>query len=1059
MKPVKLIMSAFGPYARTMPEIDFTRFDEKGLFLISGDTGAGKTTIFDAICFALYGTTSMTYRKKNLRSEYAKPETPSFVDFYFSHRGHDYHVKRTPSYEREKQRGEGVIEVKETVTLYKDAEVPTEGLTKVNEEIVKLLGVNEAQFKQIAMISQGEFWKLLNADTDERTAILRTVFRTESYKTIEYKLKERMDRALRLNDEHKLSILQYLDDAEADGEDETSAAFRALRDKIDRAKGIWNTEELLSAVNGVIEIDEAKLGQLSEKVSDCEKRFGESSTTLANAELNNSFIARRDELAKQKVLLEEKKSEFEERALKLDRRRSATHFVKPVYDSWAEKDKNVKDTLEAIGAKEEALRTAREDAERANGRFKTLKGRKPEAEALKKKAERIGEEEPKYKERAACREKLESLEKKREALKKRMPEIAAEEEKLRERIASLKDTVALLKDKPREADEYKRTEADIKALAGKINRIGSEMLTKRDRMKEELTKAQEDFGKALEAFEKAEREWLEKGRIRDCNMAGLLARELKEGEACPVCGSVHHPKPAELTESAVSDGEFKALQEKKDELLKEKDEQKLKANSGKTALSEFEDRIAESITDCLRDPVIMDERQSEELDELISFLNEAKAVGNEKYKVNAAALKQAEADKTRLTEAEAALEKASGEEAVALNEEKEKVTGEITLTETAYAEASATLKAFRELSFADAEEAKSERLKAEKAASDIEEEIEKADETRKQAEHMLATLEGEAGTLKNSLSKLTEDTNKALRDLNESLEKYGFSDAADMLCLVASEEALKQETEEIDRYKQEVMNNGTQLEQAEKDAKGREKIDIVSLKLLCEEQQEAVRTIRNEENNLKNRISGNRKALSGIEGHKEGFEASQKDYNVSRRLYNLVKGTSGKGKITLEQYIQAAGFDGILMAANRRLGPMSDGQFELYRQEESLGKRSNTFLDLEVLDHYTGHKRPVGNLSGGESFKASLSLALGLSDTVSSSLGGIRMDALFVDEGFGTLDKRSIENAMDILLNLSTANKLVGVISHREELIENIPQQIKVRKTKEGSSFTVDTGA
>jgi exonuclease SbcC len=138
---------------------------------------------------------------------------------------------------------------------------------------------------------------------------------------------------------------------------------------------------------------------------------------------------------------------------------------------------------------------------------------------------------------------------------------------------------------------------------------------------------------------------------------------------------------------------------------------------------------------------------------------------------------------------------------------------------------------------------------------------------------------------------------------------------------------------------------------------------------------------------------------------------------------------------------------------------MSDGQFELYRQEESLGKRSNTFLDLEVLDHYTGHRRPVGNLSGGESFKASLSLALGLSDTVSSSLGGIQMDALFVDEGFGTLDKRSIENALDILLHLSTANKLVGVISHREELIENIPQQIKVVKTREGSSFTVDTGA
>ena len=171
-----------------------------------------------------------------------------------------------------------------------------------------------------------------------------------------------------------------------------------------------------------------------------------------------------------------------------------------------------------------------------------------------------------------------------------------------------------------------------------------------------------------------------------------------------------------------------------------------------------------------------------------------------------------------------------------------------------------------------------------------------------------------------------------------------------------------------------------------------------------------------------------------------------------------MRGTTKNGKITLEQYIQAAGFDGIISAANRRLLPMSEGQYELFRQEDSLGKKSNNFLDLEVLDNHTGHRRPVCNLSGGESFKASLSLALGLSDTVSSNLGGVQMDALFIDEGFGTLDKRSIDNAMDILINLSGTNKLVGVISHREELIENIPQQIRVTKTKDGSFISTDRG-
>ena len=221
---------------------------------------------------------------------------------------------------------------------------------------------------------------------------------------------------------------------------------------------------------------------------------------------------------------------------------------------------------------------------------------------------------------------------------------------------------------------------------------------------------------------------------------------------------------------------------------------------------------------------------------------------------------------------------------------------------------------------------------------------------------------------------------------------------------------------------------------------------------------EEAERIRGKHSRGEHRLETNREKRKSILDRRKEYEEARKESTVCRTLYNLVKGTTGNGKITLEQYIQAAGFDGIIAAANRRLLPMSGGQYELYRQEDSLGKRSNTFLDLEVLDHYTGHRRPVGNLSGGESFKASLSLALGLSDTVSSNLGGVQMDALFIDEGFGSLDRKSIESAMEILSALTGSNKLVGVISHREELMENIPQQIKVKKTREGSEITIESG-
>ena len=179
MKPIKLVICGIGPYAGRVPDIRFDAFEEKGLFLISGDTGAGKTTIFDAICFALYGETSGTYRdKKNLRSEYAKDSDPSYVDFYFSHQGREYHVYRQPPYERQKRHGEGVIVEKEKVIFYAEGEQPVEGLTQVNRKIMDLLHIDQQQFKQIVMIAQGEFRELLNAKTEERTEILRTIFGT-----------------------------------------------------------------------------------------------------------------------------------------------------------------------------------------------------------------------------------------------------------------------------------------------------------------------------------------------------------------------------------------------------------------------------------------------------------------------------------------------------------------------------------------------------------------------------------------------------------------------------------------------------------------------------------------------------------------------------------------------------------------------------------------------------------------------------------------------------------------------------------------------------------------
>ena len=265
MKPIKLALSAFGPYADRAPDIDFERFSEKGLFLISGDTGAGKTTIFDAVCYALFGEVSGSYRKtQNLRSEYAKPETESFVEFTFSHQGKVWTIRRTPVYERPKLRGEGVITRNETAILQCASETPTEGVKNVNAAVTELLGISARQFKQIVMIAQGEFWTLLNASTKERTPILRTIFMTEGYNRMEGLLKERMTRSYTQKADLEKSILQHFRDVKA-GENSAFAGELEWNQNMGTGNS-FRIDDLLALIGRICEEDREESARLKEKL-------------------------------------------------------------------------------------------------------------------------------------------------------------------------------------------------------------------------------------------------------------------------------------------------------------------------------------------------------------------------------------------------------------------------------------------------------------------------------------------------------------------------------------------------------------------------------------------------------------------------------------------------------------------------------------------------------------------------------------------------------------------------------------------------------------------------
>lgn len=1060
MQPIKLIVSAVGPYAERMPEIDFEQFEEKGLFLISGDTGAGKTTLFDAICFALYGETSGAYRDtKNLRSEYAKSDTESFVDFYFFHQGKNYHVHRSPSYDRPKQRGEGFITVKEKAVFYCEGETPIEGINNVNAAVIELLHIDARQFKQIAMIAQGEFYDLLNAKTEERTEILRKIFRTEGYQKIEFKLKDRMDENYGRKADTENSIVQYFRDVEAEEESELYEELLTLKKRAGGSGSAWNLEEFLDILDRILKADQTALKDKEGETKKEESLLEKKKQILATAKTNNEFIRRYAKALKERQELKERRAKIEEISAGIERKKTATHKLKPIYDSWKSKQAECSATGQEIKQNEQALLQAKENVKKAKTVLEKSLKEEPRAEELKKQADKINEDKEKYEQRDSLCSEVNALKKTEALLLEEGKQLEEAEKKLRSKIISLEQEISEQKGKPERLVEVKSLGEKLKNLRAEIDKIIDERIPAHREKKQALKKKQEDFQHRQDKYQ----EVLEKRRgaevILERCRAGILAQGLAEGEKCPVCGSVHHPDLAVLPEESVSEKAFQELQEREKEAERAKTEALVAAENANTALTGMEDQLSLDILKCLDSELsAVSYTEGRSLEELFLLIREAQKGIREQILENTQEEKAIEEECKKLAEAQGKLDDARGKETEELEKWTKDYSGRSQDNKTALAQKSALLGTLSKLTYDSWDEALVQCSQFSKEADKIVKLIETAREEKAEAEKAETGISAKLDALKMAYENQLSDETGLHNELSMALEVKGFAGMDDFLAHVVTERSIDEIEEKIRQYHQAVNTNAVQIKQAKEDARDKSEIDIEVIQSEIKQQTEEVEELRRQQNDINYRIQNNKVRLQNISGLKPELEKYREAHAVCKRLYYLVKGQTGKGKITLEQYIQAAGFDTIILAANRRLYPMSDGQFELFRQEDSLGKRSNTFLDLEVLDNFTGKRRPVGNLSGGESFKASLSLALGLSDTVSSHLGGIQMDALFVDEGFGTLDRKSMESAMDILMNLSGAGKLVGIISHREELMENIPQQIKIRKSKNGSKIMIDKG-
>ena len=1106
MKPRKLIMQGFGPYVEKT-ELDFSKFEHKGLFLICGDTGAGKTMIFDAICYALYGETSGDYRdEKNLKSEYVDVKAKSFVDFYFEHQGKDYHIYREPSYQYVNRNG-NITDNAEKVIFYQPDGSTVENVKQVDGSknqpgaISLLLNINVSQFKQVAMIAQGEFWKLLNASTSDRTAILRNIFQTGSYKALEFKLKSRMD----ASDKQKQTIAQTITEAfddvqvdvgrvdtdtiglseaadadtiglseaadanqiEADSRPLTTAQkivdlqekLRNLSRSQNKKKEniVWNIDDMLVWLDEILQQDKVQEAGKQVQLKEAEETLRNQQDRLATARMNNEILTSYAKAKEALALLDEQKDSYADRQATLERYKQATYKVKPDYVAWQTKQAECAQTRQQIEAGQVRIEACEKRAAQADAGVTEAEKLRPEADACQQKIRKIQEEENDYKIREDLKRQALDIQAQQEALQRRESALVTDEQALQNKIQDLLVRKKQLDGKPDELSKEKEIYKDFQGMKDKTDEIADVEIPAWGAKKQAYQAASDTYSACWEVYEKARETYNQADRLYRANLIGILAQNLSEGDACPVCGSTHHEQLAPLVEASVTEERWKALRQEEETKQQEMNAAMNKTTACRESLQAQEIQLEKDIRGCMKEEFAV---KAANLQELVEAFHGQRTLLMDCLKQREANVAKLQRSCDQLKETEQALQSAQGEETTQLAHVRNQLAQEKQELIAKQAETKAKLEKLATLQFPDWNTAKNEGNLAIKRLNQINKAIETAAETKRQAEEAKTRALTEVETNRKLIAKQQQDA-KQLQDVFEAkMAEYQFTAVEELQAYVVSDVQIQTGEKQIADYAKSVAEVTAKVNQLETDnhAKELELVDLETLRTEQDTQRRQVEQIRAEMQTITFRMQNNCAKRQKIEENKSGYKKAEKESDMSRHLYNLVSGQAGtkKGKITFEQYIQAAGFDSIVDAANKHLEPMSENQFQLFRKEGALSMQSNNFLDLEVLDINTGRRRPVGNLSGGESFKASLSLALGLSDTIAQNRGGIQMDALFVDEGFGTLDRKSLEETKAALMSLSGANKLVGIISHRDELME-IPQKLIVTKAQDGSHIRMET--
>ena len=1053
MKPTKLTLSAFGPFS-DLVELDLTQLDGQGLFLITGDTGAGKTTLFDAICFALYGEVSGPYRPvEHLRSDFAAPDAQTFVQLEFVHRGKPYILKRNPAYERPKLRGSGTVKEKPDALLILPGEPPVQGVRQVNAAVRELLGIDCPQFKQVGMIAQGEFMKLLNASTDEREGILRQVFATQKYQNLTNALQAAAGEAREACKTQNDRLLERFRQVDCP---ETSAQKEGIVN-LKRAENPALLPQMQAALAALLEEDRAELARLEPALERAKQDLERATRLEEQAKTAEGTRQRLEAERAELTQLRDKAPEMQQREEAFRRSEAALKQVKPLADradGAAAAEAKANRELQALAPR---LEQAQQNEAAALARLEQAKAAQPEVEDLKQKLTLLEQQLPLYHQHQEAAKALAALEAQTKTAEADLNDAKQAAETSEQALGQTHRELDELKEVPLQLEQIRNRYKDLTGVKNALANWQAAAEEERTAA-ENLHTAQQDYQEKQEAFQQAEAHAAGlRRRLDDCR-AGLLARDLSEGMPCPVCGAVHHPAPAALPAEPVTEADLKAAEEAREAARSEKD-QAMKAaeasNAEHKAAQEHTARqwklFAEHWQEQALTPPLPPEGPAPGPAQLAEALTKALADCMAEGK----RLRAQDNHRKKLEKLLPTLEEAARAEAAKRDNLRDALAKLTAGTASAKARADQLAQGLDWPSEQAALEKKAEWEGRRTALLNEQIAAQTAYDT---AQKKLSTLTTEKAEKSAALKGKTEQMRASARELDEILRKLAFADRAAYEAALRTEEKLAAERAELDRHQNDLHTAKASVEALEKEAASQPQ-PTAPLPQLEERHRAAddeVHKLNQASSTVGFRQKSNQAIADALNRIAKESEQARHKADLLTHLYNTVKGKqAGKVNLSFEAYIQAYYFERVVEAANRRFEAMSEGRYLLRRRDDSVSISGKNALVLDVLDHYTGKLRPVSSLSGGESFKAALCLALGLSDVIQTGSGGVEIDALFVDEGFGTLDEASLDKALEVLLGLAGPGKMVGVISHVPELKDRITRQIVLKKGALGSTARI----